>query len=279
MIRSSMQLKALVRNMAQGDSTKAQIIRRHYVMGRFLERVSLSPYRANLVLKGGALIAAMVGLERRSTLDLDATIQNWPLSIEEAQAMVLEIISVTLDDGVHFEITDISTIMDESDYSGVRIMLDTTLETTHTPLRIDFSTGDILTPNEIEFSYPLLFEDRSIPILAYNLETVLGEKIETVLARGVANTRARDFYDLYALESIYGNVIRADLLRDALANTSRKRGSLEVVAAASSTLQEIRDSDSLLALWQGYQAKYDYAAEVGWDSVVDAILRLFDLME
>ncbi len=277
MIQTSTQLKALVRNRAKGDSNRAQMIFRAYVMGRFLERLSLSPYRENLVLKGGALVAAMVGLDNRSTQDLDATIQSLPLSIENAQRIIEEIVSLPLKDGMTFEITSVSTIMDEADYTGVRIMLDASLDDMHTPLRIDFSTGDVLTPNEIEYSYPLLFEDRTVPILAYNLETVLAEKIETLLARGVANTRMRDFYDLYTLATTYGATIDAELLRQAFLNTSRNRGSLTVIAAAPTTLQETRESLALMALWQGYQKRFDYAADVSWAAVMAAVTRLIEI--
>lgn len=271
MIRSSTQLKALVRNMAKGDSAKAQVIFRSYAMGRFLERLSLSPYRSNVILKGGALVAAMVGIESRSTLDLDATITNLPLSIESAQRIVLEIISIPLEDGMSFAVTDALTIMDESEYGGVRVLLDTSLETLHTPLKVDFSTGDAITPNETEYSYPLLFEQRTISILAYNLESVLAEKIETLLARGVANTRMRDYYDLYALQAAYGQTIDIKLLHQALMNTSRNRGSLTVISDASTTLREVRESPALKALWAGYQRRYEYAASVSWEDLIAAI--------
>ena len=172
MIHTSRQLKALVRNMSKGDSAKAQIIIRNYVMERFLERLSISSIRDNLILKGGTLISAMVGLDSRSTMDIDATVKNIPLSVESARKIVKEITSVQVDDGMTFEIKSAVTIMDELDYFGVRVMLDTMLETMHTPLRIDFSTGDVITPMEVAYSFRLLFEDRIISLLSYNLETV-----------------------------------------------------------------------------------------------------------
>lgn len=188
MIHTSTQLKTLVRSISKGDSIKAQIIIRNYVMERFLERLSLSPYRNNLILKGGTLVAAMVGLDNRSTMDVDATLKNLPLTEESAKKVVEEITSIQIDDGMAFEIKNVAPIMDESDYPGIRLMLDTTLENMRTPLKIDFSTGDVITPREVPYSFRLLFEDRTIFILAYNLETVLEEKIETLLARGTVNT-------------------------------------------------------------------------------------------
>jgi predicted nucleotidyltransferase component of viral defense system len=274
MIHTSVQLKALVRNMSKGDSTKAQVIIRNYVMERFIERLSLSTYRNNLILKGGTLVAAMVGLDNRSTLDVDATIKNLPLTADSAREIVESITSIQIDDGMTFTTKSATMIMDEADYSGVRVMLDTTLETMRTILKIDFSTGDIITPKEIEYSFKLLFENRAVSILAYNLETVLAEKLETLLSRGTANTRMRDFYDIYALEATRQHNINLAILHDALTNTSKKRGSLAMVGDAALILDEIHGSPEIVALWNNYQHKFDYAASISWDSVMQSVSRL-----
>jgi predicted nucleotidyltransferase component of viral defense system len=279
MIHTSRQLKALVRNMSKGDSTKAQIIIRNYVMERFLERLSLSPYRDNLILKGGTLVSAMVGLDNRSTMDVDATIQNLPLSVEDARRVVEEIISIQIEDGITFEIKSAANIMDEADYAGVRITLDATLETMHTPLKIDLSTGDVITPRAVSYSFKLLFEDRSISILAYNLETVLAEKLETLLSRGTANTRMRDFYDIYALETMQQQNIDPFVLREAFVNTSRKRGSQAVVQDIALILDEIQESKEMTALWINYQRKFDYATGIEWSDVVQSSRKLCDMMD
>ena len=207
MIKTSRQLKALARNLTKGDSIQAQIIMRNYVMERFLERISLSKYRNNFILKGGMLVSAMVGLDTRSMMDIDTTIKNIPLSVENARKMIEEIIAIPIDDGMAFSIKSVSEIMDEAEYSGVRANLEATLETMRTPLKVDISTGDVITPREVSYTFKLMFEERTISILAYNLETVLAERMETVIARGVANTRMRDYYDLYVLQSEYTHTI------------------------------------------------------------------------
>lgn len=207
MIKTSRQLKALARNLTKGDSIQAQIIMRNYVMERFLERISLSKYRNNFILKGGMLVSAMVGLDTRSTMDIDTTIKNIPLSVENARKMIEEIIAIPIDDGMAFSIKSVSEIMDEAEYSGVRANLEATLETMRTPLKVDISTGDVITPREVSYTFKLMFEERTISILAYNLEIVLAERMETVIARGVANTRMRDYYDLYVLQSEYTHTI------------------------------------------------------------------------
>ena len=274
MIRTSRQLKALVRNLSKGDSTRALIIIRNYVMERFLERLSISPYRDNLILKGGTLLAAMVGLDNRSTLDVDATIKNLPLTEESARKIVGEITSVPIDDGMVFEIRSVAPIMDDVEYPGIRVSLDTALEMMRTPLKIDFSTGDVITPGEVSYSFKLLFEDRTISILAYTLETVLAEKLETLLARGTANSRMRDFYDIFALRQSKSHNIDSALLRVAFANTSEKRGSTVVMSDMDIILGEVENSPEMGAQWNNYQRKFKYASDIGWGDIMQAVRNL-----
>lgn len=200
MIHTSRQLKALVRNRSRGDSTKAQLLIRSYIMERFLERISLSPYREKFILKGGMLISSMVGVDYRSTMDMDTTVRNMPLSADHMEKIVKDIIRIPIEDGVTFGIKKITEIMEEEEYGGIRLHLEAVLDTMKIPLKLDVSTGDIITPKEITYQYWLMFEERTIPVLAYNLETVLAEKLETVPRRGTANTRLRDFYDLFLLQ-------------------------------------------------------------------------------
>ena len=274
MIHTSRQLKALVRNMSKGDSTKAQTIIRNYVMERFLERLSISQYSNNLILKGGMLVASVVGLDNRSTIDIDATLKSLPLTEESARSIVESIISIQMSDGMSFEIKSVAPIMDEADYPGIRVMLETTLETMKTPLKIDFSTGDVITPHEVSYSFKLLFENRSISILAYNIESVLAEKLETLLARGTANSRMRDFYDIYALDSTQSNNIDKTVLKTAFVNTSQNRGSYAVVADTEMILDEVENSTDMIALWDNYRRKFEYAADIGWDMIMQGVRKL-----
>ena len=237
MIKTSRQLKALVRNLTKGDSLQAQM--RNYVMERFLERISLSKYRNNFILKGGMLVSAMVGLDTRSTMDIDTTIKNMPLSVENAREMIEEIIAVPIDDGMTFSIKSVGEIMDEAEYTGVRVNLEATLETMRTPLKVDISTGDIITPREVLYTFKLMFEERTISILAYNLETVLAEKMETVIARGVANTRLRDYYDLYILQNEYTHAISMEQFKAAFLATCKKRNSIQLIAEGNKILKEL----------------------------------------
>ena len=225
MIKTARQLKDLIRNLSREKSADAQILMRNYMMERFLERISLSEYRDKFILKGGMLVAAMVGLDARSTMDLDATIKGANVNVEDIENLISSIVTVPIDDGVKFQLKSISEIMDEAEYPGIRVSMSTTFDGVVTPLKIDISTGDAITPREVRYSFKLMLEDRSIDIWAYNLETVLAEKLETIITRTTTNTRMRDFYDIYILEQLHGTTLNPKILHDALLATAHKRGS------------------------------------------------------
>lgn len=266
MIHTSRQLKAMVRNLSKGDSMQAQILIRNYIMERFLERLSLSPYQGNFILKGGILVSAMVGIDTRSTMDIDATIKNLPLSVQTAESILAEIISVPIDDGVLFKIESISEIMDEAEYSGIRASMMAFIDTMRTPLKLDISTGDRITPREIEYQFKLMFEDRSITVLAYNLETVL--------SRGTANTRLRDFYDLYILQHDCTQSFDVNTLSAAFRITCAHRNSQAAVSKGAETLHKVRESAEMQNLWTAYQQKFSYAEGISWEAVMDAVCTL-----
>lgn len=273
MIKTSKQLKDLIRNIANGDSGKSQLLIRNYAMERFLERVVLSKYKDNFILKGGMLVSAMVGLDNRATMDIDTTIRDFPLDCEHIKRMIEEIVATPIDDNIRFEIKNVSNIMDEAEYGGVRLSLNAFLDTTKIPLKIDISTGDIVTPSEITYHYKLMFEQRYISLWAYTLETVLAEKIETVLVRTIFNTRLRDFYDLYILQHT-GMEIDTKTLTTALMATCHKRNSEKVLPEYRYILNEIKANTTMQEFWESYQKKNSYAAGIAWETVMNAILLL-----
>jgi len=274
MIHTARQLKDLVRNKSKSDSKKAQSLIRIYCMERFLERLSVSPYKKNFILKGGILVSSMVGVDRRVTMDIDTTIKGQNLSVEDARRIISEIISIPLEDGIRFELLDAGEIMEGAEYTGVRIHLNAWLEKMKTPIKIDISTGDIITPREISYSYKLMFEDREINLLSYNLVTTLAEKIETVISRGTANTRLRDFYDIYVLSDTYADEIEWDVLEEALKATSRKRGSEGILEEADIILQELYNDEGMRHHWENYQKKNDYASDLSWEEIMDRLIQI-----
>ena len=252
---------------------------RNYMMERFLERISLSEYRDKFILKGGMLVAAMVGLDARSTMDIDATVKGATVGIEEVENMIASIISVPVDDGVEFRVKRISEIMDEAEYPGIRVSMETEFDGVITPLKIDISTGDAITPREVRYSFKLMLEDRSIEIWAYNLETVLAEKLETVVSRATTNTRMRDFYDIYILDQLHGNTLNRQTLYDALLATAKKRGTERHLAEAVDVLNEVESSHVMQKLWESYRRKFSYAADLEWNIIMRAVRSLYALCE
>ena len=280
MITTARQLKDLVRNLSKKKSADAQILMQNYMMERFLERISLSEYKNQFILKGGMLVAAMVGLDARATMDLDATIKGTNVSVEDVEMIISQIISIPLDDGVSFRIKRISEIMEEADYPGVRVSMETKFDGVITPLKIDISTGDIITPREIKYNFNLMLENRTIEVWAYNLETVLAEKLETVISRNVTNTRMRDFYDIYILQKLYGEQLSKDVLWDALVATAKKRETLEQIETEDidEVFDEIQSSSVMENLWKAYQRNYSYSADIPWHTIMKSIRTLYEII-
>ena len=272
MIHSSKQLKDLIRNLSKEVGIEAHVLIRKYMMERFLERVSSSKYNGSFILKGGMLVAAFVGVEARATMDIDTTIKGIPVTIIDMERTIAEISNIDLDDNVKFRIKKVSEIMDEAEYSGIRFSMDAVLDGAVIPLKIDISTGDVITPREIAYSYKLMFEDRTIPIMTYPIETVLAEKLETVISRSITNTRMRDFYDIHIL--LKSQNINADILALALERTAKKRGNFSLLENAESVLKIVKSDEDMKRLWDIYQKKFKYAGEYTWDEVIHSVREL-----
>ena len=245
------------------------------MMERFLERISVSQYHDKFILKGGMLVAAMVGLDARSTMDIDATIKGADVNVEAMENIIVDIVSIPLEDGVTFCIKQISEIMDEAEYPGVRVSMETEFDGVKTPLKIDISTGDVITPKEIQYSFKLMLEERSIMVWAYNLETVMAEKLETVISRNITNTRMRDFYDIYILLQLYGNTLNIKVLGEALQATAEKRKTEYHLKNAQEILDEVQNDFNMEKLWKVYQKKFSYATDISWEMVMESARELY----
>lgn len=276
-MRNAMQLKAVIKNISKDKHISAQLVMQNFMLERLLERISVSKYRQNFILKGGFLIAAMVGLDTRATMDMDATIKGWPVNEESIKNMFLDICKIDLQDDVTFEFKKIREIREGDDYTGYRVSLSANYPPMAVPLKLDITTGDKITPREIEYRFKLLLEDREIPVLAYNLETVMAEKLETVVSRGDQNTRPRDYYDIYILAKMQYKNIETEYLRAALDATSKKRGSSEILKEYKNIIDIVRNSDVMIKQWRTYQRDFEYATDISFDEVCDAVVRMMDL--
>lgn len=276
MINGERRIKDLIKNVAKGDSGKAQRLQRHYAIERFLERMALSDYRDKMILKGGMLVSSIVGLDARSTMDIDATCKGLVLDLQSATRMVEEIALVPLDDDMTFNVGTAQEIMENSEYGGVRIPLVAHLGKSRIPLKIDISTGDAITPSEVSYEFGLMFEERTISILSYSVETLLAEKLETVLSRSVNNTRPRDFYDIFVLTELGYPQDRA-LFSQAFANTCAKRDTMIDAGAARGTFELIGKSGPMEDRWVRFGRDFDYASGIGWHDALNAAADLFEV--
>lgn len=270
------QIKGRIKSVAKQNNADARTLMRIYMMERFLERLAQSEYRDNFIIKGGILVTAMIGVAHRSTMDIDTSMKNLNLSTEDALRVVNQVKDIDLDDGVSFDVKDVSNIMDEMEYPGIRVTMNANVGRLITPLKIDISTGDVITPRAIEFNYDLLLEDRSISLWSYNLETILAEKLQTVLARGILNTRMRDFYDIRMLLDTYEDKVNKVVLKDAFAATCNKRGTDHLQEQAEEIIKIIEADEQLQVLWRAYQKKYSYAAEIDYASVINGVRKLMN---
>lgn len=270
------QIKWRIKSVAKQNDADARTLMRIYMMERFLERLAQSEYRDNFIIKGGILVTAMIGVAHRSTMDIDTSMKNLNLSAEDALRVVNQVKDIDLDDGVSFEVKDVSNIMDEMEYPGIRVTMNANVGRLITPLKIDISTGDVITPRAIEFNYDLLLEDRSIKLWSYNLETILAEKLQTVLARGILNTRMRDFYDIRMLVDTYEDKVNKAVLKDTFAATCKKRGTDNLQEQAEEIVKIIEVDEQLQVLWRAYQKKYSYATDIDYASVISSVRELMD---
>ena len=274
MIHTARQLKDLVRNLAMSTGIEVHVLIRRYMMERLMERIALSPYKDSFILKGGMLVSALVGVDNRATMDIDATVKGLPVTASDMERILTEIVTIPIDDGVQFRIRGSSDIMEEMEYSGVRISMEALLENSITPLKLDISTGDAITPREIRYPYKLMFEERSISLMVYPLETVLAEKLETILSRSTLNSRMRDFYDIQVLHMTYVQEIDGGTLAKALTATAEKRGTLNQLRNAAAILRAVEASPELRQLWEAYQRKNKYADAYIWESIMRSVQLL-----
>ena len=266
------QLKGAIRNIAKSSNLRSQEILQMFMFERILERLASSTYQNNFILKGGMLVASIVGLDLRATMDIDATVSALPLSADTAEKIVNEIIAVEIPDNVSFRITNITGIMEEHDYPGIRVMLEASLDNLRQAIKIDISTGDIITPGAIEYNYPLMFEDRTIPLRSYNIETSLAEKLETIMARGAANTRMRDFYDIYLI--VQQDRYDAAVVKAALAATSKARNTDSRIASLARILHSLETDEILQTQWENYKADSFYVGDISWSTIMESIKLL-----
>lgn len=273
------QIRGRIKNLAEQNNADSRVLMRLYMMERYLERVSVSKYRNNFIVKGGVLVTSLLGISMRSTMDIDTTIQNYDLSLENTKKMIEDISRIDIDDGVDFTIKSAMKIMDDMEYPGIRFALDSRIGRMITPIKIDVSTGVTITPRAIEYDYKLMLENCSISILSYNIETVFAEKLQTILSRGILNTRMRDFYHVHVLLVSHKRDVDREILKRAFHATCKNRKTENIIDNLKSIYESIACDEKLSLLWLSYQRKYSYAKDIDFCSVLlslDALLKLLE---
>jgi len=274
MSKKAMSLKAKIRNLAKEKDMSAQVILQNYMFERFLERLSKSNYKNNFILKGGMLIAALVGIDNRSTMDMDATIKNYPITIDSLTKAITEICNIEVDDDVNFSFMGIEPIREDDMYGGYRIGIKADYDTIITLLTVDVTIGDVITPREILYSFKMIFDEGTIGVWAYNIETVLAEKVETILQRGELNTRPRDFYDIYILTKT--QEFDGLILSEALKKTIEHRKTTHILNDTLERIKTIETSEILKDRWARYSNNYPYIEDISYEDTIKALKMLLN---
>lgn len=240
--------------------------------------MSKSKYSENFILKGGFLIASMIGIDERTTMDIDTTVKGLPMDAEVIEPIIRDILSIDVNDGIKFEYCRIEPIREDNDYNNFRIYFNAEYGKINNPMKIDITTGDEITPGAIKYQYSTLFGDEKIDVIAYNLETILAEKYETIIRRNIGNTRARDYYDLHVQYAIYKENLNVSILGDAVKRTGKKRGSLAELADWKAVLNEISEEQAIRNLWKTYSNEYTYAKRITFDEIIATLQEIGNLL-
>lgn len=274
-----MQLKAKIKNISKEKNISAQLVLQNYMMERFIERIALSDFQDQMIIKGGLLISSIVGLDSRATMDIDMTLKGKPVNETFILDYINEISKININDEVKFDVVSITEIREMDDYFGFRVSLIAGIGTMKIPLKIDITTGDKIIPSEILYEYPLMFENRSIKIKAYNLETILSGKIETIISRGNQNTRMRDFYDVYILLKLKSKNIDYNILRLAIEETSQKRDSLNLLLNYKEIISNIENNNEMLVRWENYRNSFNYARTIDFNEICKLLTEILEKIE
>ena len=275
MKRNVTSLKAIINNIAKDNKISAQSVLQTFMLERLLERISISQYKDNFILKGGMLISAMLGIDSRTTMDMDTTIKGIPLNEKEIEKILQEICKLDIDDDVSFKLNKVEPIREDDDYGGFRATFEANYqEKMPVILKIDITTGDKITYKEIKYSFNLMLEDRKIEVWSYNLETIIAEKFETIISRGTLGTRVRDYYDIYMLLKTQSNNIDFKVLNEAIKRTAEHRNSTETIEKWQDVVIVLQESDTMKKQWDRYKKDNFYAEGIEYTDLIEGIKQI-----
>ena len=272
-------LKNIISRKTHGDNDSSLKLFQMFYFERLLERISKSNYRDEIILKGGVLLSSIIGDDERTTKDLDATLKGIPLTKDKIETMFNEILNIKIDDGVLFELINIKDIRLEDEYGGFSLNILASLDKNKTYITVELTTGDIITPREIKYSYNCIFEDKKIPIMSYTIETIIAEKFQTIISRGVLNTRLKDFYDIYVLMNTKMDEINLKTLKSAIRNTFNKRKTKYDISEFNLIIEDLKENNDVKRLWIEYQNKNNYSKNIDYIMTIESIEKIIKILE
>lgn len=276
---NSDKLKNIIYKKAHGNSDISQKFYQLFYFERILERISISNYRGQIILKGGLLLTSIIGNDERTTKDMDATLKGIPLTKNDVEKVFNEILHIDIDDGVSFQIISIKDIRLEDEYGGFRLNILSKLDNNKTYITVELTTGDVITPREMKYNYNSIFEDKKIPIMSYPLETVLAEKFQTIVTRGLFNTRLKDFYDVYILiDTKIDDLNRSNLIK-AIKNTFKRRETNFDLEQFNEVINDLSNDNNMNNLWNEYISKNSYAKNVKFEDTINALKEIIEILE
>lgn len=270
-MRTPEQLKGKIRNVALETGLSTQEILQMYLFERVLMRLSVSKYSKKFILKGGLLISSMLGIAEHSTMDMDTTVTGIDMDEQTISSIVQEVLAIEVDDDILFQFKKIEHIREDDEYCNFRVHFNAVYGKINNHMKLDITTGDVITPRAIEYTFRTIFDNEEIPVTAYNLETIVAEKYETIIRRNISNSRARDFYDLYKFFKLYKNKINQEIFREALNNTAKRRESLEDMQEAEDIISDIRNEKYLMNLWTNYTSTNAFAKDISYDEIMETL--------
>lgn len=280
MKKNTMSLKATINNIAKENKVSAQSVLQTYMLERLLERISVSQYKDNFILKGGMLISAMLGIDSRTTMDIDTTIKGFELTEENVKKIMEDVCKIDLHDDITLKINRVEQIRENDDYNGYRLTFEAKyMNNMPVIMKIDVTTGDKITYREIEYSFELMLENRKINIWSYNIETVLAEKFEAIIKRGVLGTRIRDFYDVHMLLKTQIKNVDKKTLRVAIMYTAEHRGSLDIMKQWKEIVEELKDDETMISQWKRYKKNNFYAEGIDYKDLIDSIIVIGEIWD
>ena len=275
---TSEKLKGKIKSFSEKNNLKAQEVLQMYFFERFLARLEKSKYRAKFIIKGGFLISSIIGIQNRTTMDIDTTIKGLPVKDEIIKEIILEILNIEVNDGIEFVLGKIENIREISEYENYRLHLTANFEKIKNPLKIDITTGDVIIPSEIEYSYETIFKEK-LNILVYSLETLIAEKYETIIKRNITTTRLRDFYDIYMIFKLKNDKIDVNNLKQAIGETAKNRNSTEEILESKEILEDIKNDEYLNKQWNIYKKENKYVDNIQFSEILKLLNKIADIVQ